>query len=49
MAQKYGKSYTFYWEKVLFEFEASNIFICFKMNISGCSTLKDYLLVEKSN
>lgn len=46
MAQKYGKSYTFYWEKVLFEFEASNIFICFKMNISN---LKDYLLVEKSN
>ena len=48
MAQWYDKGFTFYWTRVLFEFEASDIFICFKVNSNAAFTHRDYLLVEKA-
>ena len=49
MAQWYDKGFTFYWNRILFEFEASDISIYFKVNSNAAFIHRDYLLVEKAN
>ena len=48
MAQCIDKGFTFYWNGVLFGFEASDIFVYFKVNSNAAFTHRDYLLVEKA-